>query len=289
MGQGDSDHTLNDSIRLTGQLRKEYGYKRTSAAEEITEYIKNLKFCNKKEDDVYTESSFFIYGEDGFKKFIAERIIPDPCVNENPGILLTKRDSRLAIYLELLYINYNLSKNNKNILTYNIVKIYNTIKSKSKNDKGDIIMRENRIVLFTKYLLNFMFCTGILVAASLPYTLKLAGKYYSRELEEHYISMLLIFFLSGICGLVIVYQLRKMIGTVIGRNCFSHVNTKSLRIMETAAFVITVLFLIKLFLLPAPATFIIVLIFFIAGLFSHVLGLVFSAAIRYKEENDLTI
>lgn len=59
--------------------------------------------------------------------------------------------------------------------------------------------------------------------------------------------------------------------------------------METAAFVITVLFLIKLFLLPAPATFIIVLIFFIAGLFSHVLGLVFSEAIRYKEENDLTI
>lgn len=45
MGQGNSDHTLNPSIRLTGQLRKEYRYKRTSAAEEITEYIKNLEFC----------------------------------------------------------------------------------------------------------------------------------------------------------------------------------------------------------------------------------------------------
>ena len=51
MGQGNSDHTLNPSIRLTGQLRKEYGYKRTSAAEEITEYIKNLEFC------------FFLYTE----------------------------------------------------------------------------------------------------------------------------------------------------------------------------------------------------------------------------------
>ena len=59
VGQGDSDHTLNDSIRLTGQLRKEYGYKRTSAAEEITEYIKNLKFCNKKEDDVIYGILFF--------------------------------------------------------------------------------------------------------------------------------------------------------------------------------------------------------------------------------------
>lgn len=150
-------------------------------------------------------------------------------------------------------------------------------------------MKENRIILFTKYLLNFMFCTGILVAASLPCTLKLAGRYYSKELGEHYISMLIIFLVSGICGLVIVYQLRKMIGTVIRRNCFSDVNTKSLKIMEEAAFLITVLFFIKLFVIPTPATFIIVLTFFIAGLFSHVLSLVFSEAIRYKEENDLTI
>lgn len=150
-------------------------------------------------------------------------------------------------------------------------------------------MKENRIILFTKYLLNFMFCTGILVAASLPCTLKLAGRYYSKELGEHYISMLIIFLVSGICGLVIVYQLRKMIGTVIRRNCFSDVNTKSLKIMEAAAFLITVLFFIKLFVIPTPATFIIVLTFFIAGLFSHVLSLVFSEAIRYKEENDLTI
>lgn len=150
-------------------------------------------------------------------------------------------------------------------------------------------MKGNGIILFTKYLLNFMFCTGILVAASLPFTLKVAGKYYSEELEAHYISMLFIFLMSAICGLVIVYQLRKMIGTVIGRNCFSDVNTKSLRIMEAAAFLITVLFFIKLFLLPTPATFIIVLTFFIAGLFSHVLSLVFSEAIKYKEENDLTI
>lgn len=150
-------------------------------------------------------------------------------------------------------------------------------------------MKGNGIILFTKYLLNFMFFTGILVTASLPLTLKVAGEYYSEDLESHYISMLIIFLVSAVCGLVIVYQLRKMIGTIIRKNCFSDVNTKSLRIMETAAFVIAVLFFVKLFVIPTPATFIIVLTFFIAGLFSHVLSLVFSEAIRYKEENDLTI
>lgn len=150
-------------------------------------------------------------------------------------------------------------------------------------------MEQKRIIIFTKYLLNFMFYSGILVAVSLPFTLKLAGRYYSADLAEHYISMLSIFFLSGVSGLVIVWQLRKMISTVIDRNCFVDSNTKSLRVMGKAAFVITVLFLIKMFILPTPATFIIILTFFIAGIFSYVLSFVFSEAVRYKEENDLTI
>lgn len=150
-------------------------------------------------------------------------------------------------------------------------------------------MDQKKIIIFTKYLLNFMFYTGILVVVSLPYTLRLAGRYYSQDLENHYISMLLIFLLSGVCGLVIVWQLKKMISTVIDRNCFVDSNTKSLRMMGRVAFVIAVLFLIKIFILPTPATFIIILTFFIAGLFSHVLSLVFSEAVRYKEENDLTI
>ena len=39
-----------------------------------------------------------------------------------------------------------------------------------------------------------MFYTGILVEASLPFTLKLAGRYYSQEIAEHYISMLILSF-----------------------------------------------------------------------------------------------
>ncbi len=150
-------------------------------------------------------------------------------------------------------------------------------------------MDQKRIIIFTKYLLNFMFYSGILVAVSLPYTLKLAGKYYSSDFAEHYISMLVIFFLSGVCGLLIVWRLKKMIITVLERNCFVDSNTKSLKVMGKSAFVIAVLFIIKVFILPTPATYIIILTFFIAGLFSHVLSMVFSEAVRYKEENDLTI
>lgn len=150
-------------------------------------------------------------------------------------------------------------------------------------------MNQKRIVIFTKYLLNFMFYSGILVTVSLPYTLKLAGRYYSQDIADHYMFMVALFFLSGICGLIIVWQLKKMITTVTDRNCFVDSNTKSLKVMGRVAFIIALLFLVKMFIFPTPATFIIILTFFIAGIFSHVLSLVFSEAIRYKEENDLTI
>ena len=150
-------------------------------------------------------------------------------------------------------------------------------------------MRQSRLISFTKYFLDFMFFSGILVEVSLPFSLKMLGEYYWKEVAEQYWPMLIIFGLSGICGLIIVYQLRKMMKTVVKRECFVDNNTKSLSTMGKVSFVITVLFIVKCILLPTPASFVIVLTFFIAGVFSHVLSLVFEEAVRFKEENDLTI
>ena len=150
-------------------------------------------------------------------------------------------------------------------------------------------MRKSRFVSFTKFFLDLMFFSGILVEVTLPYTLKLAGRYYSTEIGRQYIPMLVIFGISGICGLIIVFRLRRMMRTELERNCFVSDNTRSLKVMGRVSLVIAVLFLVKSVLIPTPASFVIVLTFFIAGMFSHVLSLVFEEAVRFKEENDLTI
>ena len=129
-------------------------------------------------------------------------------------------------------------------------------------------MKQSRLILFTKYLLDVMFFAGILVMVTLPLILNLAGKYYSPSIGENYWGMLVIFGLSGICGLMIVYELRKMMKTVLNKNCFVDNNIKSLKIMGKVSLCISVLFLVKVFILPTPATFIIILTFFIAGLFT---------------------
>lgn len=145
------------------------------------------------------------------------------------------------------------------------------------------------MIKFTKYLLGFMFYAGIVVILALPFILKLAGKYVSSSFETLYIPMLLIYGAAGICALVILYRLRQMIKTVINQDCFVDNNVRNLYVMGKVSFVISFLFIVKLFLFPTAATLVIILTFFVAGIFSHALGCVFYEAVRYKEENDLTI
>lgn len=145
------------------------------------------------------------------------------------------------------------------------------------------------LIKFTKYVLDIMFFTGIAVFITLPLSLKLLGKYYSDSISDHFLFMLAIFGASGVFGIMIISQLRKMMRTVIGESCFVYDNVKSLSIMAALSLAITIMFIIKLFVLPTPATAVIALTFFIAALFSEVLSHVFAQAVNYKQENDLTI
>ena len=145
-------------------------------------------------------------------------------------------------------------------------------------------MREEKIIKFTKIILDIMYFSGMIVVVTLPFTLKLAGEYYSVAIAQNYYKMLVVFAASSILG-----QLRKMMKTVICDDCFVWQNVKSLEIMSVCSFSISILFILKVFFVPTPATLIIILVFFIAALFCIVLSCVFRQAINYKEENDLTI
>lgn len=146
-----------------------------------------------------------------------------------------------------------------------------------------------KLIKFTKFILDIMFFGGLLIFITLPVSLKLLGKYYSVAIYEYYFFMLAIFGISGVFGIIIISRLRKIMRTVKEKSCFVRENVSSLNIMALSSMCIVVAFLVKLFILPTPATGVIVLTFFIAALFSQVLSYVFAQAVSYKEENDLTI
>ncbi len=133
-----------------------------------------------------------------------------------------------------------------------------------------------------------MFYSGILTTITVPLTFKLLGDYYPN-ISNNYVVMCILFMLCGLLALWIIYYLRRIFRTVIAENCFVQENVHSLKRMGIASFLISLVTLLRLFFVVTPATLIIILVFFIAGLFSLVLAQVFAQAVSYKQENDYTI
>ena len=147
---------------------------------------------------------------------------------------------------------------------------------------------KDRLTVYTKYLLDFMFYAGILVTATLPFSIRFYGRSHPY-FEEYWIQLTILFAVSGVLSISIIYELRKMFRSVLEENCFVRANVISLRRMGTCSFLIAVVTAGRLLFYPTPAVFIVILVFLIAGLFSKVLARVFDTAVSYKEENDLTI
>lgn len=157
---------------------------------------------------------------------------------------------------------------------------------------------DNRLNSFVKAILDFCFYIGLVVVATIPFTLKFAIA-KSQELmgeslgyypiDEYYWYAVVSIMLSGVAVLLILFELRKMMKTVIEDDCFVEANVKSLYRMGTYAFIIIGVKLLRCFVFFTPGAVVIAGVFFFAGLFSKVLARVFDRAVRYKQENDLTI
>lgn len=149
-------------------------------------------------------------------------------------------------------------------------------------------MKKDTIIKYTKFFLDFMFFSGILVTATLPLSIRFLGKYLER-VQEHYGEVVLIYFVLGIAAVVILRELRKIFKTVIEKNCFVRENVTSLDKMCKWSFFIVLMSIIRTIVYVTSAMLVVILVFIIAGLFSKVLAFVFEEAIGYKEENDFTI
>ncbi len=151
-------------------------------------------------------------------------------------------------------------------------------------------MKENNqpLILFTKRLLDLLFGLGILLTSAIPLIFLHVGNYI-ESFRRYYIAQTALYMFSGIFSLAILWDLHRMLATVLADNAFIDANAASLKRMSKSAFLIALTSLVRIFFSPTPATVVIILVFSIAGLFCLVLCQVFEKAIQYKKENDLTI
>ena len=111
---------------------------------------------------------------------------------------------------------------------------------------------DTRFIKITKYVLDIMYFGGFVVLITLPATIKFLGKYYSSVITKNFTLMLFVFGISGILGILIIGQLRRMMRTVIEDSCFVYGNVESLHKMAMMSIGIVIMFIFKLFFVPTP-------------------------------------
>ena len=146
----------------------------------------------------------------------------------------------------------------------------------------------NKLIRMTKLLLDLMFFSGTLVTILMFFIIKFYGR-FNTYFRENTISLTILFSVSGIFAVLVIFELRRIFKTVIADDCFITENVTSLRRMGTYSFLIALITALRLIMYITPGIIVVVLVFLIAGLFSKVLSQVFDKAITYKLENDLTI
>ncbi len=145
-------------------------------------------------------------------------------------------------------------------------------------------MYKTKIATVTAILVNIMFFGGIAACILTPFGTKIYG-YSGKE----YIIQTSVVLLSGLASVYIMYQLRHIFKTLTKDDPFVMENAASLKKIAVASFIIAAIYVVKVFLLCTPATIAIIFLFLTAGLFCLTLMSVFTAAVKFKEENSLTI
>ena len=140
----------------------------------------------------------------------------------------------------------------------------------------------------TKVLVDLMFYGGIVMVAVFPFIMPWLEEWYAFSIAWTRPSVAVIM-AAGVCALYILYQLKRMFKTLIGKEPFVHQNVSCFRKCGVASFLISLLFVVRAFIWFTFGSAIIVVIFAMLGLFSLTMKDVFKQAVFYKEENDWTV
>ncbi len=139
-------------------------------------------------------------------------------------------------------------------------------------------------------ILQVLFVVGIVVVVTLPfmldYYLFITGNSDCTGFYRNFIMIFLI--LVGIPGLWVVFELILMVRS-INRNPFVVSNVRALKRLAYLSLAVSVLFFAKLIFYFTVLTLICGAALFLCCLFSLTLSRLFSQAVVYKEDNDLTI
>lgn len=138
-------------------------------------------------------------------------------------------------------------------------------------------------------LLLILLVAGALIYLTIPLWLK--GYLDWREVtsESYYRSMLLLLYLAGIPAMAILWQAKRLVHNVNNKQAFIKQNARYLFWIGVSSALIALLFIVFIPQILSIFSVVIVIVFILLSLIGFILAELFSIAVRYKEENELTI
>lgn len=149
------------------------------------------------------------------------------------------------------------------------------------------ITGRNSLSNIIKIGLQIIFIIGIIIVLLLPLWLKKYCEYVNQRLE--YIPALILLYISGIPALIIIREFIKMFNTLKENNPFILKNVKCLKISSISSLIITIEYMVGIFITKSVFSIVVVGVFTVAWLGLYILSELLKQAIEYKEENELTI
>ncbi len=159
-------------------------------------------------------------------------------------------------------------------------------------------MNQDKRNLLVKRMVDVLFVVDLVAALTMPWYLSGFLTHFGDPAElgivqnasfPSYLLVLLPLMAASLLSDVILWELRKMMQTVLDGDCFVDNNVRSLHRMGILGIVISLILFVRCVLWMTLTAFAIGWVFLIAGNFSLVLEQVFAKAVQYKQENDLTI
>ena len=135
--------------------------------------------------------------------------------------------------------------------------------------------------------LKLIMVIGIVIIIGLPFFLEKYRQWMHPKIE--YYPTLAILYSSGIPALIIVYRFIQIFHTLGKNNPFCKENIKHLKVISICAFIIMLEFMVGIFFITSIFAIVIIGIFAITWLGTYILSELLKEAIKYKEENELTI
>ena len=140
-----------------------------------------------------------------------------------------------------------------------------------------------------KYMLDVILVVGVFILISLPAGLKWCFENIIWSTGENYWFLLVFLYLTGVLGLVMVYELRRIFKNINNHDPFTKQNTISLNRIASMSLLISAAYVVKILFFISFLTIIVAAVFLLVGLAGLVFSQLFRQAVEVKEENDLTI